>query len=229
MLLAAADAIVPSNEEVLARVADINNRGNGVVYSVRREYRIRNARFSQEATVLVHLTHRIGEEKRFTVVRRSGSERLAGIVDKLLAAEGDASRPLKKAGYEISPANYSARIRGMGFVDGRSCYIVDVTPKRKDKFLIQGTLWVERETYGILRLEGSPVGNISIWTGRPDLVQDFREIGGLWLPSYLHAVSSGMLLGTSELEIRYTDYRVAEKDSWVPAREGALGPLPRRN
>src|SRR5262249_27983835 len=82
----------------------------------------------------------------------------------------------------------------------------------KSKLLMQGTLWVDRTNYAIVRIEGSTGASISMWTGKPEIVEEFAEIGGFWLPTYVRSVSSGTLLGTSELEIRYSDYRVPDSD-----------------
>jgi len=57
---------------------------------------------------------------------------------------------------------------------------------------------------------------VSVWLGVPRISQEFAQIGGVWFPSYTRAVTTGFLLGTTELEIRYTDYRLGEADS--PAR-----------
>jgi len=211
-LLAATAAVTPSGDELLARIADAGSRRQTVSYSGLRKYILRNARFSQKATVFVQMTHRPAEGKRFHVLERSGSDRLSGIVEKLLATEVDASKPAKRADYEISPENYSGRVRGMGTMAGRNCYILEVSPKRKNKLLIEGTIWVETNSYAIVRLQGSVVASISIWTGRPEIVAEFSEVGGFWLPSYVRSVSSGALLGTSELEIRYSDYRIPDTD-----------------
>ena len=222
-LLAATAAAAQSGEELLAKIADASNRRHAVAYSGSRKYSLRNVRFSQSATVFVQMTHRPSEGKRFHVLERSGSDRLAGIVERLLATEADASKPANRAEYEINPANYSGRLRGMGAMAGRSCYIVEVTPKRKSKFLIQGTVWVDRNSYEIVRLEGSTFASLSLWIGKPEIVEEFREIGGFWLPSHVRSVSSGTLLGTSELEIHYSDYRLPDSE---PAGSLQVGRIP---
>jgi hypothetical protein len=219
-LVAAAAATAPSGEEILAKIADTGSRRQTVAYSGRREYRLRNARFAQQATVFVRMTHRPREGKNFTVLERSGSQKLASIVEKLLASEADASKPANRNDHEISPFNYTAHLRGTGWINGLSCYVLDITPKHKSRFAIQGTLWVERGNYGVVRLEGSPSASVSRWVGRPQIVQEFSEVEGLWLPTYVRSISSGFLLGSSELEIRYSDYRIMGGDASVSPQRG---------
>jgi hypothetical protein len=212
-VLAAALGSAPSSEEILARVANTATKRHAISYSGLREYKLRNVRFAKEAKVVVHEMYRPGEGKQFTVLERSGSTRLIGIVEKLLASEAEASRPQKRFDNGINPANYEARLRGTGTIAGRACYVIDLKAKHKSKYLINGTLWVDPNSYGMVRMEGSTAASISMWLGAPQIVEEFSEVAGLWLPSRTRSVSSGMLLGTSELEIRYTGYQVMDVDT----------------
>jgi hypothetical protein len=140
---------------------------------------------------------------------------LAGIIEKLLAYEADESRPTNLAGHAISPFNYRGHLRGMEAKDGRACYVMNLTPKHNGEHLIKGTLWVDPGTYAVVRLDGRILGSVSMWVGTPRIVEDFSEVAGLWLPSHTRAVASGFLLGTSELDIRYTNYQIVDLDHTV--------------
>jgi hypothetical protein len=199
---------VPSGEEILARVAQASLQHHAIRYCGLRKYRLRNLRFAKEATVFVQVTYGPGEGKSFKVQESSGSVRVIGIVERLLASEAAASGLAENADHEISPANYRAQLRGTEALTGRTCYVIDLTPKHKSKYLINGTIWVDTSSYGIVRLDGSTSASVSLWLGRPQITEEFTEIAGLWLPSYTRSVSSGVLLGTSELEIQYTDYQI---------------------
>jgi hypothetical protein len=155
---------------------------------------------------------------KYTVLESRGSVKLTDIVEKLLASEAEVSRPTKLADYEISAANYNARLRGTETTAGRTHYIIDLVPKHKSKYLIRGTAWVDRSSYAIVRLEGVTAASVSMWVGAPHIEQDFIEIDSVWLPAHTVAVSSGLFLGTSELEIRYTDYLITDSDHPVPSR-----------
>jgi hypothetical protein len=205
-ILAATVASGPSSEEILARVADTSVKRQTISYSGVRKYNLRNTRFALEATVIVQEVHLSGEPKRFIVLNRSGSAKLIGIVEKLLASEIEASRPEKRSEIGINATNYEARFRGTGTIAGRACYVIGLSAKRKNKYLINGTLWVDANNYGMVRLEGSTATRISMWLGTAHIVEEFNEVGGYWLPSWSSSVSSGMVLGTNELEIRYSGY-----------------------
>jgi hypothetical protein len=207
-----------SSGEILARVADSCFKPHSVAYSGVREYRLRNYRFDKEATVSVQVTYRSAEGMKYTVLESRGSTKLTDIVVKLLASEAAVTRPAKLAEYEISAANYDASLRGTEATTERTLYVIDLVPKRKSKYLIRGTAWVDRSSYTVARLEGVTAASVSMWVGAPHIQQEFKEVDGFWLPIHTAAVSSGLLLGTSELEIRYTDYLITDSDHPVASR-----------
>lgn len=197
----------PSNE-ILERIAANTTKYYAVAFSVLREYKLRNLRFEKEATVSVQVTHRPGTGMTYTILESSGSPKLTEIVEKVLASEADASSPAKLARHLISPLNYEMGLRGTDTLAGRSCYVIDLVPKHRSKYLIKGTAWVDRGSFDIVRLEGATSASVSMWIGAPHIEVEFSQIDGLWLPVHTGAVSSGLWLGTSELEIRYWDYAI---------------------
>lgn len=210
-----------TSETILAKVAEGNTKSHAVGYSGIREYRLRNYRFDKQAVVVVQVVYRPDTGKEFTVMQRSGSPKLLEILEKLFASETEASKPTKVVEYEISPANYLARINGVTTAGGRSYYAIDLIPKRKSKYLIKGTAWIDQRSYGIMRLEGVTTASVSIWVGSPHITQDFTQIDGVWLPSHTASFSSGLLLGASELEIQYSNYLAEDADHVVSSRVGA--------
>ena len=219
-LLAATVGFAPSSEEILARVAATTGKRHSLDYSCLREYKLQNARFSKSAAVLVRMTHRPGEGKHFTVLESSGFAKLTTVVEKLIATEIESSRAEGRTAHEIGPANYQGRRRGMTTIGGRTCYVLDITPKYKSRYLIVGTLYVDAESFGIVRLEGSTSARVSMWVGSPYITEEFSEIAGFWLPSHIRSVSSNVLLGTTELEIHHSEYEIKERDGAVRAATG---------
>ena len=216
----------PTSNEILARVSENSIRSQAVQYSGLREYRLRNFRFDKDATVSVQASYRPDTGTQYTILERSGSVKLIEIVEKLLASEADVSKRAKLGEYEFSTANYAACLRGTDTIAGRTCYVIDLTPKHKSRYLIKGTAWVDRNSYAVVRVDGVTAASVSMWVGAPRIQLEFGEIGGVWLPTHAEAVSYGLLLGTSELEIRYTDYLVRDLDH-PSASRGADSVQPR--
>ena len=207
-----------SSNDILAKVANSSAKSQTLAYSALREYRLRNFRFDKEARVSVQVTYRSNEGIKFTVLERSGSAKLTEIVEKLLASEAAASRPANFEEHEINPTNYDAHLRGTQASAGRICYVIDLVPKHKSKYLIRGTAWVDRTSYAIVRLEGVTAASLSMLVGTPHIQLEFGEIDGVWLPNHTSAVSSGLFLGTSELEISYAGYLITDLNHSVPSR-----------
>ena len=88
---------------------------------------------------------------------------------------------------------------------------------------MSGTAWVEKESYGVVRLSGTTAASVSLWVGTPQILEDFGQIGGIWLPTYLMSTSTSVLLGESSLEIQFVDYQVTGS---VTARNEARTTLP---
>jgi hypothetical protein len=215
--LAATLETEPSNE-ILVRIAANNIKHYAVSFSVLREYKLRNLRFDKEATVSVQVTYSPSKGMTYDILESSGSPKLAEIVEKVLASEADASSPAKLARHLISSANYEVSVRGTETVAKRTCYVIDLVPKHKSKYLVKGTAWVDRSSYDVVRLEGAPSASVSMWIGTPHIEMEFSPVDGLWLPVHTGAVSSSLLLGTSELEIRYWDYVIMNPDTPTPSR-----------
>jgi hypothetical protein len=209
---------VLTNDEILVKVGEVIERGQATSYSAVREYHLRNHRFGKEAIVFAQVSYSPDAGKDFTILQSSGSPKLIEIVQKLFESEIEVSRPAAFAAVAISPANYRAQLRGIDTKGKRACYAIDLIPKRRSKYLIKGTAWIDRESYGLVRIEGTTSASVSMWIGSPHILQEFEQIGGFWFPVHTGSLSSGFLLGASELEIRYTDYLVTGADHSAPNR-----------
>ena len=147
----AADAVAPSADEILARVQAENSRRRVELkeYSGSRQYTLQNLRFGKQAAVGVLMSYRRAEGQRYTVLTRSGSDKLNGIIDKVLASEAGASTPPENARHQITSANYRVRLLGTEVTAGRSCYVLDLAPRIKNRFLIVGKAWVDAGSFGV--------------------------------------------------------------------------------
>ena len=65
---------------------------------------------------------------------------------------------------------------------GRAAYVLEIKPKRNDKFLFEGRIWVDAEDYALARAEGKPVKKPSFWTKSIHFVQIYQKCGPVWFP-----------------------------------------------
>lgn len=207
-LVAASPA--PSSEEILSKIELENVRRHLLLneYSGSRQYTLQNPRFGKEASVALRMDYTHSGGERYTVLTRSGSDKLSGIIDKVLASEAGASSPLELAHHEITSANYRVRLLGMEAAVGRDCYVLNLAPRIKSRFLIAGKAWVDTRSYAVVRIEGQFAASLSILVGAPHISEEFVEVGGFWLPAHVRSVASSFLLGPTELDILFSDYRL---------------------
>ncbi len=219
LLLIAAGALVSplmpgsaalSCDEILSKIETENIRRHLLLndYSGTRQYTLQNSRFGQEASVALLMNYSHSEGERYTVLKRSGSGKLNGIIDKVLASEAGASSPLELARHDITSANYRVRLLRNEVTAGRDCYVLDLSPRLKSRFLIAGKAWVDTGSYAVVRIEGQFASSLSVLVGAPRISEEFAEVGGFWMPAHVRSVSSSVLLGPTELDILYSDYRL---------------------
>lgn len=206
--------VAPSSDEILARLESENNRRHFLLkeYSGSRQYTLENERFGKQAAVAVLMSYRQVEGERYTVLTRSGSGRLSGIIDKVLASEAGASLPPENARHEITSANYRVRLLGIELAAGRSCYVLELAPRSKNRLLIVGKAWVDAGSYAVVRIEGQFAASLSILVGAPRISEEFVEVHGFWLPGHVRSVTSSFLLGPTELDILFSNYQF-DRDS----------------
>src|SRR5450432_97885 len=175
-----ADSVAPSGDEILARVESENNRRHDLLkeYSGSRQYTLQNLRFGKQAAVAVLMRYRTVEGERYTVLTRSGSDQLNGIIDKVMASQAGASVPPENIRHQITSANYRVRLLGTEAAAGRSCYVLELAPRTKSRFLIVGKAWVDVDTYAVVRIEGQFAASFSILVGAPRISEDFIEVHG---------------------------------------------------
>jgi hypothetical protein len=220
-----AASIAPSSDEILARLESENNRRHDLLkeYSGSRQYTLQNQRFGKQATAAVLMNYRQVDGERYTVLTRSGSDKLNGIIDKVLVSETVASLPPENALRQINSANYRVRLFGTEIAAGRSCYVLELEPRIKSRYLIVGKAWVDTGSYAVVRIEGQFAASISKLVGAPRISEDFIEVDGFWLPRHVRSITSSFLLGPTELDILFSNYQLDPNPAPVKLHLTKLG------
>jgi hypothetical protein len=160
--------------------------------------------------------------KTYEIISRSGSPVLQKhVFDALLDAEVETSK--QQGNHELlTPENYSFRLIGQEDYAGHPCYVLETEPKHKDKRLLKGKMWISKEDYGLVHMEGKPSDSLSFFVGRPMIVQDFSRIRDFWWVSQRHSYIDGFFSGKADLVIDYSDYefemRQPEANAKVPGK-----------
>jgi hypothetical protein len=149
------------------------------------------------------------ETKKFVVTSEMGSgivRRLA--LTPLIAGEVKAAGGKDRHDSAISPANYELELLGEENVRSYHCYVLRAIPKRVDKYLFEGKVWIDKQDFAVVRIEGHPAANLSFWIKRADLVRDYQKVDGFWLPQKDETVVQVRFYGKKVLTIDHRDYVV---------------------
>ncbi|HTS05391.1 MAG TPA: sigma-E factor regulatory protein RseB domain-containing protein [Candidatus Eisenbacteria bacterium] len=200
---------LPTAEEVVTRMAalDLQRQSSFEGYEGMRRYVLENQRLEKRAELLVHVEGDEDGTKHFEVVSEDGWKAAnTHVLRKMLESESETSRPELRALTKLNFTNYEFAIAGKELVAGRMAYVLEVKPKRKDKYLIQGRIWVDAEDYALVRAEGSPAKNPSFWIKGTHFVQVYQKKGPCWFPLSTRSVTEARFFGTTDVNIEYFDY-----------------------
>lgn len=181
-------------------------------YSVVRTYEIDNAAGRLLGASKVLMRYEFPQPKSFQVLSEHGSRVVQVMVFRPLREhEARTSEGSDKAGSAITPANYLVEAAGEADLDGRHCYLLRAIPRRRDKYLFRGTLWIDAQDLAIVRIEGEPAKLPSFWVRKVQFVRRYQKIGDFWLPEEDTSVSDVKIFGSHTLTIRYSDYVLGDK------------------
>jgi hypothetical protein len=196
----------PTTAEIVERMMAHNQQQDRVLlgYRTQRKFFATNVRFKLDSTMVVQTVFRKPDSMESSVVSQAGSELIKSrVFDEILRAEGETHKKEDKQQVDITPRNYDFALAGQDICDGRSCYRVRITPKRKDKYSLKGDVWVDAEDYAIVRVHGAPVKKPSFFTLKTEIDKRYRKIDGIWLTDRLDSWSDILIGGHSTLSIEY--------------------------
>lgn len=203
----------PDVEAVVARMAQARaeNRARFRPYTATRDYKLfgtdgQNPK-SQVTADVAFVPPNVVE---YSIEQTVGSGWGARIVRRVLANEAKIAK--EYAATEISAANYDFRLlREEDVVEvGQRCYVLELLPKRKDKHLLRGTIWVDANTYLLRRVEGEPAKSPSWWVREMRLVLLYGNVGGMWLQTASEATANVRIAGQYRLVSRDVKYKIGD-------------------
>src|SRR5580704_17286968 len=193
-----------------------------------RRYILENRKLQKRAELLVKVNGDKDGTKHFEIVSEDGWKSAnTHVLRKMLESESETSSPQLRAMSKLNFTNYEFEVLRAEAVSGRRAYVLNVKPKRKEKYLFQGLIWVDAEDYALVRAEGSPAKNPSFWTKSTHFVQLYQKNGPLWFPLSTQSVTEARLFGTTDVNIEYFDYAPqgrASSEITLATIEGAFKP-----
>jgi len=198
-----------AGDEIVARMIEHNRVRNEHLqsYSAVREYEIRNPDGRVSAKAVVRVDYRAPGKKTFQKVSEEGSWVVRRLVfDRLLQSEEEASSGQERRDSAISDDNYTFTTIGQENLATRRCFIVEVKPKRTDKYLFEGKLWIDAQDFAIAKISGHPAAKLSFWITRADFVREFQSVEGFWLPQLDETIVELKTHSTRVFRIEHQQY-----------------------
>lgn len=186
--------MVAAHQENQARVRPL---------TIKRGYLLLDKKEQAQAQVVANITVLPPNHKQYWIESSSG-----GLGEKVLrdVLIKETEPPKDAQKQEISPDNYDFRLLGQETLDDRRCYLLSLNPKRQDKDLIRGKIWVDAASYNLVRIEGSPVKTPSWWIRDLYIFMSYAEVDGMWLRTFTHAVANVRFKGKYIMESRDLEY-----------------------
>jgi hypothetical protein len=200
---------LPTATEIVTRMGsrDLQRQVSIEGYAGMRRYVLDNQHLHKRAEMLVQVQGDPDGTKHFEVVSEDGWKAAhKHVLRKMLQSESETSRPEMRANTRLNLENYDFEVIGTEMVADRTAYVLETHPKRKEKYLFRGRIWVDAEDYALVRAEGSPAKNPSFWTKSTHFVQIYQKNGPLWFPRSTQSVTEAHIFGTTDVNIEYFDY-----------------------
>jgi outer membrane lipoprotein-sorting protein len=202
-------APVPPAQDVVEKMMqfDAQRQSQLTGYTATRRYVAVNK--TRHAEMTVHVECARDGAKQFTIVSEEGSGSIRKhVFQKLLSEETEASRRGTRTSTRLIPANYDFQIVGQETLATGPTYVLEVLPKKANKYLINGKIWVDANDYSIVRIEGQPARNPSFWVHSVHFVHTYQKVGQFWFASSTDTTSEIRIFGESELKIENVDYKL---------------------
>lgn len=210
------DAIIQSVQKAQAAVRPPAS------YQIIREYRLFGAKDSKaDSEVVAEINFRPPASKGYAIQRSSGSSRGPQLVRRILDHEVAATSKDNKASSAISSDNYAFNYIGEATLDGQSCYVLGLKPKRTENDLISGEVWIDKHSFLIRQIQGEVEKTPSWWLTKVRIKLVFADLEGVWVQTSMEATADVRIVGAHTLTSRILDYRREEEVAATPLPGGS--------
>jgi hypothetical protein len=219
--VAQTNAAPPDANNIVERMlrAQQENKARARSFTVKRGYRLFDKQEQEKAHVVANITVLPPDGKEYQIESSSGGmgeKVLRDVLSKETEPPHDAHRK------ELSSENYAFQLLGEETLDGRRCFLLSMNPRREEKDLLRGKIWVDAENYNIRRVEGSPAKNPSWWIHDLHILMSFAEVDGMWLRTFTQAVANVRFKGRYVMESRDLEYRFTQQTASRSHRNPAI-------
>ena len=163
-------------------------------HEVTREYKIfRGGDTKPISDVTAQISFISIDTKTFKITEAQGSPMGKKIVSAILEQEIASTWEGHKG--DVRRSNYDfvfLREENFGAVPE---YVLHIIPKRQEKGLLLGDIWVDATTYRIRQIIGIPLKTPSFWIKDLHITVQFAAVNGMWIAVSVDAIAAVRFLG----------------------------------
>jgi hypothetical protein len=200
-----------TESQVLAELAAHNEERRTALhdYTVLRTYQVVDLKGKVHAEEIGRMEFFSPDKKTFTVASASGSGLVRHMaLNPLINSEIEAAAGKEHHDSAISTDNYSLNLLGEQQLGPYRCFVAEAVPKRRDKYLFEGKVWIDVNDYSVVRIEGHPAKKLSFWVQHADFVRQYQKIDAFWLPEKDQTIVQVRMYGKKILNIEHRKYVV---------------------
>lgn len=139
---------------------------------------------------------------RFEVTREGGSGYIRSrVLRGVLEGEQEAIARGETARSSLDRTNYTFQPAGL---DEAGLANVLISPKRQERILFTGKIFLRPDDGGLVRLEGRPAKSPSFWIKNVDVVRSYERVCGTVVPVSLESTAQVRLLGRATFRMTYS-------------------------
>jgi hypothetical protein len=201
----------PTAEAIIARMAQARaeNRARLRPYIVTRNYKLFGKDEGKaKSEVIADVAFVPPDSKKYTIQETNGSGLGQILVRRMLAGEAEATKDYVST--DFSTDNYGFRFIREADLSGQRCYVLELLPKRIEKHLLHGDIWVDANTYLLRRFQGELAKPPSWWVRDVNLTFVYGAVGGMWLQTTTEAAADVRILGRTMMVSRDVKYKITD-------------------
>lgn len=197
----------PSVDDIVGRMvaAQAESKARQRAYQATRNYQVFRGD-EKRSEITAQVNYRPPQHKSFSITQSSGGM-AEGVVKRALEHEVEIAKSPRE--HEITPDNYEFAYAGEQACADSSCYVLNITPRRKCKDLVKGRALVDKNTYLIRRVEGELAKNPSWWVKKAVVRVEYGNMQGMWLQVGSIADAKLRMMGDFRMISRSVDLRTA--------------------
>ena len=175
-------------------------------YVITRNYVVFKA--GEQKSNITALIIYLPPKAKFFEIQSSTGGGAEEVVRKVLEKEMQVGREVQDTGINVS--NYEFEFLGEESLAGAQCYVLALHPRRKSKDLLEGRIWLDKNSRLIRRVQGRPGKSPSWWVKDIFLTLDYGDRGGMWLQTGSTAEASVRFAGKYSLVSQTTAFALLQ-------------------